>query len=144
MIARLETWWDVGVDSFAEDGGYEPAEVPRELSWYVSASIIDIAALAEADGYAYSYRPGSVRVVAGRVRMTLSWRLCADRAKWAAARGLDPRGPLRRDLAEHVAQELFTLPSVCETDAVMTARYATGSGLIRRTWRPADRRRATL
>lgn len=57
---------------------------------------------------------------------------------------LPPRGPLRRYLAQHVAHELFTLPSVCDTDAVMTAWYATGSGLIRRTWRPTDRRRAAL
>ncbi|MFF0754447.1 hypothetical protein [Streptomyces sp. NPDC004267] len=143
MIARLETRWHVGVQSFAQDGGYDPAEVPRELSWYVSASITDIAALVEADGYAYDFGHSSLRVVDGRVHMAMSWRLSAERAAWAAARRLDPRGPLRRDLAEHVAHELFTLPSVCETDAVMTAHYASGHGSIQRTWRPSDRRRAT-
>ncbi|WP_330335676.1 hypothetical protein OHS33_39245 (plasmid) [Streptomyces sp. NBC_00536] len=141
MIARLETWWHVGVDSFAEDGGYDPAEVPRELCWYITASVTDIAALVDADGWAHGYGNTGLRVVDGRVHMALAWCLDVDRAAWAAVRGLDPRGSVRADLLAHMASELFHLPSVCETDAVMTARYSTGDGPVRRLWTPADRRR---
>ncbi|MFD9052442.1 hypothetical protein [Streptomyces zaomyceticus] len=52
----------------------------------------------------------------------MPWRLSAGRAKWAVVRGPDPWGPLRRDLAEHMAHELFTQPSICKADAVMPAR----------------------
>ncbi|MFC8538079.1 hypothetical protein ACFUJY_29765 [Streptomyces sp. NPDC057249] len=143
MIARLETWWRVGVDSFAEDNGYDVAEVPRELIWYVTASITDIKALDEAEGWAYGCGSTSLRVVAGQVHMRLDWRLEVERAAWAEVRGLDPRTSLRRDFAEHIAHELITLPSVCETDAVMTARYATGRGPVRRTWTYEDRHPTT-
>ncbi|MFJ1742505.1 hypothetical protein ACIOG4_28000 [Streptomyces microflavus] len=139
MIARLETWWHVGLHSFAEDGGYDLAEVPRELCHYVTASITDIKALNDAEGYAYGYGPANIRIIGDRVHMTLRWRLSVDRNAWAAVRGLDPRAGLRHDLAEHIARELIGLPSVCETDAVMSARYATGSGTVRRTWTWHDR-----
>lgn len=139
MIARLATWWNVGVNSFAGDNGYDVAEVPRELIGYVTASITDIKALEEAEGWAYDGGSSHLRVTNGRVRMRLDWRLEADRNAWAAVRGLDPRAGLRQDLAAHIAHELITLPSVCETDAVMTARYATGRGTVRRTWTYEDR-----
>ncbi|MEU7228976.1 hypothetical protein [Streptomyces chrestomyceticus] len=134
MITRLETWWNVGVHSFADDNGYDTAEVPRELIGYVTSSITDIKALVEAEGWAYDYGPTRLSVRAGRVHMALGWRLEVDRAAWAAVRGLDPRAGVRHDFAEHIARELIGLPSVCETDAVMTARYATGRGPVRRTW----------
>ncbi|OEV09241.1 hypothetical protein [Streptomyces nanshensis] len=143
VIARLETWWSVGVDSFADDGGYDPSAVPRELCGYVTASITDIKALDEAEGWAHGYGRTGLRVRDGRVHMALAWRLDVDRQAWAAVRGLDPRRGVRRDLAEHIAFELFHLSSVCETDAVMTARYATGHGTVRRIWRPEDRRRTS-
>ncbi|MFF3786394.1 hypothetical protein [Streptomyces sp. NPDC001933] len=139
MITRLETWWSVGVESFADDGGYDRAEVPRELLEYITASITDIKALDEAEGWAYGHGPTRPRVIGGRVHMALAWRLEVDRAAWAAVRGLDPRGGVRHDFAEHIAHELITLPSVCETDAVMTARYATGRGIVRRAWTWEDR-----
>lgn len=139
MIARLNTWWSVGVDSFAGDNGYDIADVPRELVEYVTASITDIKALEEAEGWAYGYGSTHLRVVDGRVHMTLDWRLEVGRDAWAAVRGLDPRAGLRHDFAEHIARELIGLPSVCETDAVMTARYATGRGTVRRTWTYEDR-----
>ncbi|MEV7465237.1 hypothetical protein AB0O20_01830 [Streptomyces kronopolitis] len=139
MITRLETWWSVGVDSFAEDGGYDAAEVPRELCWYVTSSITDIKALDEAEGWAYGYGSPQLRVDAGRVHMALAWRLEVNRESWAAVRGLDPRAAIRHDFAEHIARELIGLPSVCETDAVMTARYATGHGTVHRSWTWQDR-----
>lgn len=139
MIARLETWWNVGVDSFAEDNGYAMAEVPRELIGYVTASVTDIKALEEAEGWAYDGGPTRLRVQDGRVHMALAWRLEVNRGAWAAVRGLDPRAGLRRDFAEHIARKLISLPSVCETDAVMTARFASGNGPIWRTWTWQDR-----
>ncbi|MGW7089995.1 hypothetical protein ACWGH2_41800 [Streptomyces sp. NPDC054871] len=139
MIARLETSWSVGVDSFADDNGRDPADVPWELCAYVTASITDIKALDDAEGWAHGYGSANLRVVDGRVRMTLCWRLNVARAAWAAVRDLDPRAGVRHDLAEHIARELVHLSSVCETDAVMTARYATGHGTVRRTWTWDDR-----
>lgn len=139
MISRLETWWNVGVHSFAEDNGYALAEVPRELIGYVTASITDIKALEEAKGWAYDGGLTRLQVRDGRVHMALAWRLEVNREAWAAARGLDPRGALRPDFTQHIAGELIGLPSVCETDAVMTARYAAGNGLTSRTWTWQDR-----
>ncbi|RSS95077.1 hypothetical protein EF903_05405 [Streptomyces sp. WAC05292] len=139
MITRLETWWNVGVDSFAEDNGYAVSEAPRELIEYVTASVTDIKALDEAEGWAYDGGLTRLQVRAGRVHMALAWRLEVDRAAWAAIRGLDPRASVRHDFAEHIARELIGLPSVCETDAAMTARFATGRGLVRRTWTWQDR-----
>ncbi|MFD7764110.1 hypothetical protein [Streptomyces microflavus] len=139
MIVRLATLWSVGVASFAEDNGYDEAEAPRELVEYVTASITDIKALDEAEGWAYGYGSAQLRVRHGRVHMTLNWRLEADRAAWAAARELDPRAGVREDFAAHIARELIGLPSVCETDAVMTARYSAGHGPVRRTWTWEDR-----
>ncbi|MFD3970135.1 hypothetical protein [Streptomyces cyaneofuscatus] len=37
------------------------------------------------------------------------------------------------DFAAHIARELIGLPSVCETDVVVTARYVAGHGPVRRT-----------
>ncbi|MEU3500195.1 hypothetical protein ABZ726_05295 [Streptomyces hundungensis] len=141
MITVLKTWWDVGVDSFADDNGRDPRDVPRELCWYITASINDIPSLDEAEGWARGFGSTGLRVINGRVHMVLAWRLDVDRARWAAVRDLDPRAGIRRDLAEHIADELFHLSSICETDAIMTARYATGRGAVRCTWRPEDRRR---
>ncbi|NEA15447.1 hypothetical protein [Streptomyces halstedii] len=136
---RLETWWNVGVRSFAEDNGYDEAEVPRELIGYVTASVTGIKTLDEAGGWAYDGGLTHLQVCDGRVHMALGFRLEADREAWAAVRGLDPRGPVRPDFVEHMARELIGLPSVCETDAVMTARYAAGRGPAVRTWTWQDR-----
>jgi hypothetical protein len=140
--AVLETWWHVSLDSYADDNGIDPANVPRELCEYVTASITDIKALEEAEGWAYGFGGTRLRVIDGRAHAYLAWTLEADRAAWIKVRDLDPRATARRDLVEHTAYELYHLPSLCETDAVMTARYATGSGRIRRVWQPGDRRRA--
>ncbi|MFD8609517.1 hypothetical protein [Streptomyces sp. NPDC059631] len=139
MISRLETWWNVGVRSFAKDNGYAESEVPRELIGYVTASVTDIKALDEAEGWAYDSGLTRLQVRGGRVHMALGFRLEVDREAWAAVRGLDPRGPVRLDFTEHIARELIRLPSVCETDAVMTARYAAGRGPTSRTWTWQDR-----
>ncbi|WP_433860251.1 hypothetical protein [Streptomyces kronopolitis] len=139
MITRLETWWSVGVTSFAQDNGYAESEVPRELIGYVTASVTDIKALDEAEGWAYDGGLTHLQVRDGRVHMALAFRLEVEREAWAAVRGLDPRGPVRLDFAEHIARELIGLPSVCETDAVMTARFAAGRGPTSRTWTWQDR-----
>ncbi|MFD3815219.1 hypothetical protein ACFWRZ_09135 [Streptomyces rubiginosohelvolus] len=139
MIARLDTWWTVGVASFAQDNGYDEAEVPRELIGYVTASVTDIKALDDAEGWAYDGGLTRLRVGDGQVHMALGFRLEVDREAWAAVRGLHPRAGVREDFAAHIARELISLPSVCETDAVMTARYATGHGQVRRTWTWEDR-----
>ncbi|MFJ5739974.1 hypothetical protein [Streptomyces microflavus] len=139
MIVRLETWWNVGVASFAEGNGYDEAEVPRELIGYVTASVTDIRALDEAEGWAYDGGLTRLQARDGRVHMGLSFRLEVDREAWAAVRGLDPRGSVCPDFAEHMARELIGLPSVCETDAVMTACYAAGQGPTVRTWTWQDR-----
>ncbi|MEU0857454.1 hypothetical protein ABZ352_18725 [Streptomyces griseofuscus] len=139
MITRLETWWNVGVRSFAEDNGYDESEVPRELIGYVTASVTDIKALDEAEGWAYDGGLTRLEVRSGRVHMALGFRLEVEREAWAAVRGLDPRGPVRLDFTEHIARELIGLPSVCETDAVMTARFAAGRGPTSRTWTWQDR-----
>lgn len=143
MIAVLRTWWHVGLDSYADENGIELADVPREFCWYVTASVTDIPPLAEAEGWAYDAGAIDLQVIDGRAHMHLAWRFDVDRAAWAAVRGLDPRTALRRDLVERMAFELFHLGSLCETDAVMTARYSVGNGPETRVWRPEDRRRVS-
>jgi hypothetical protein len=143
VIGVLRTWWHVGLDSYADDNGIAPADVSREFCHYVTASVCDLPSLAAAEGWAYDVGTINLRVLDGRAHMSLHWRLDVDREAWADVRGLDPRSSLRRDLIEQTAFELFHLGSLCETDAVMTARYSVGSGPEQRVWRPEDRRRVS-
>ncbi|MEV6682179.1 hypothetical protein AB0N09_35760 [Streptomyces erythrochromogenes] len=143
MKAVLETWWDVSLDSYARDNGIEPASVPRELSWYISASINDIAALDTAEGWARDHgRPGRLRIAGNRAHVGLAWCLDVDRTAWLAIRGLGRRAGARRDLLDHMTHELYHLPSLCTTDVVMRVRFRAAGQLITRTLRPQDRHRS--
>ncbi|MFI1408828.1 hypothetical protein ACH4Y0_02645 [Streptomyces sp. NPDC020707] len=140
MIAILYTLWDVSAVSFAEVNGIAEADVPRELGGYISACINDIPALADSDGWARClHTPDLPDQLDGRVRQRIDWRIAVTPASWLAARGLDQQA-VRADLLEHLAHELYHLPSICVTDAVMTATYTVDGREIRREFRPDGRR----
>lgn len=142
MIAILRTLWDVSAASFAEANGIDLADVPHELGGYVSACINDILALAESDGWARClHTPELPAGLDGRVRQQIDWRISITPSSWLDARGLDPQAA-RRDLLEHLAHELYNLPSICVTDAIMTAIYTVNGRENRRSFRPDDRKRA--
>lgn len=139
MIAILRTLWDVTAASFAEANGIDPTDVPHELGAYISACINDIPALANSDGWARClHTPEPPAGPDGRVRQQIDWRISVTPSSWMQARGLDPQAA-RRDLLEHLAHELYHLPSICVTDAVMTATYTVDGREVRRDFRPSDR-----
>jgi hypothetical protein len=142
VIAILRTLWDVSANSFAEANGIDLADVPRELCWYITACINDIPALADSDGWASPlHTPEPPAGPDGRVRQGINWRITVTASSWLEARGLDPQAA-RRDLLEHLAHEVYHLPSICITDAVMTATYTVDGRETRRTFRPSDRKTA--
>lgn len=143
MIAILHTLWTVSLDSYADDNGIEPDSVESDLGDYLVTSINDIAPLEEAGAYATCITPRPDPQPPGQAVVRCDWRITVDREAWQQARGIG-RQAARRDLLDYLARELYSLPSVCETDAVMTARYNTGRGLVRRTFRPCDRKRAQI
>ncbi|WP_328689847.1 hypothetical protein OHA74_12155 [Streptomyces phaeochromogenes] len=142
MIAILHTLWDVSAASYAEANGIDEADVPRELGGYASACINDIPALADSDGWARClHTPDLPDQLDGRVRQRIDWRVAVTATSWLAARGLDQQ-TARTDLLAHLAWDLYHLPSICVTDAVMTATYAVDGRETRREFRPDDRRTA--
>ena len=143
MIAILCTLWTVSLDSYADDNGIDPEHVEADLGDYLVTSINDIAPLEEAGAYATCITPHPALQPPGRAVVRCDWRITVDREAWQQARGIG-RQAARCDLLDYLARELYSLPSVCETDAVMTASYSTGRGLVRRTFRPADRKRAQI
>lgn len=143
MIAILRTLWTVSLDSYAEDNGIEPGRVEADLGDYLVTSINDIAPLEEAGAYATCITPRPDPQPLGKAVVRCDWRITVDREAWQQARGIE-RQAARRDLLDYVTRELYSLPSVCETDVVMTATYNTGRGLMWRTFRPSDRKRAQI
>jgi hypothetical protein len=143
MIAILRTLWTVTLDSYANDNGIDPDRVEGDLASYLVFAINDIAPLEEAGAYATCITPRPDPQPPGQAVVRCDWRITVDREAWQQARGIG-RQAARRDLLEHVARELYSLPSVCDTDAVMTATYHTGEGLMRRRFQPSDRKRARL
>lgn len=143
MIAILRTLWTVSTDSYATDNGIDPARVEADLGDYLVTSINDLAPLEEAGVYATCITPHPDPQPPGKAVVRCDWRITADREAWQEARGIG-RQAARRDLLDYLARELYSLPSVCDTDAVMTATYNTGRGLVERTFRPGDRKRTTV
>lgn len=143
MIAILRTLWTVSLDSYAADNGIDRAHVEADLGDYLVTSINDIAPLEEAGAYATCITPRPDPQPPGRAVIRCDWRITVDREAWQQARGIG-RQSARRDLLDHLARELYSLPSVCETDVVMTAAYNTAQGLVQRTFRPGDRKRARI
>lgn len=143
MIAVLRTLWTVSLDSYADDNGIDPDRVEEDLGDYLVTAINDIAPLEEAGAYATCITPRPDPQPPGEAVVRCDWRITVDREAWQQARGIG-RQAARRDLLDYVARELYSLPSVCETDVVMTATYNTGRGLVRRTFRPVDRKRARI
>lgn len=143
MIAILRTLWTVSLDSYADDNGIDPERVEADLGDYLVTSINDIAPLEEAGAYATCITPRPDPQPPGRAVVRCDWRITVDRQAWQQARGIG-RQSARSDLLDHVARELYSLPSVCETDVVMTATYNTGRGLVQHTFRPGERKRAQI
>lgn len=143
MIAILRTLWTVSLDSYADDNGIDPARVEADLGDYLVTSINDIAPLEEAGAYATCITGHPDPQPPGQAVVRCDWRITVDRMAWQQARGIGRQGA-RRDLLDYLARELYSLPSVCETDAVMTATYNTGRGLVQRTFQPGDRKRAQI
>jgi hypothetical protein len=143
MIAILRTLWTVSLDSYANDNGIEPDRVEGDLGSYLVSSINDITPLEEAGAYATGITQHPAQQPPGQAVVRCDWRITVDREAWQKARGIG-RQAARRDLMDYLARELYSLPSVCDTDVVMTATYNTGRGLVERTFRPGDRKRAQI
>lgn len=143
MIAILCTLWTVSLSSYADDNGIEPDRVEGDLGSYLVFAINDIAPLEEAGAYATGITRRPAPQSPGQAVVRCDWRITADREAWQQVRGIG-RQAARRDLLDYLARELYSLPSVCETDVVMTAEYSTGQGLVRRTFQPGDRKRAQV
>lgn len=143
MIAILHTLWIVSLDSYADDNGIDRGRVEGDMASYLVFAINDIAPLEESGAYATCITPRPDPQPPGQAVVRCDWRIAVDRKAWQQAREIG-RQSARRDLLDYLARELYSLPSVCETDAVMTATYNTGRGLVRRTFRPDDRKRARI
>lgn len=143
MIAILRTLWTVSLDSYANDNGIDPGRVEGDLASYLVFAINDLAPFEEAGGYATCITPRPDPQPAGQAVVRCDWRITVDREAWQEVRGIG-RQAARRDLLDYLARELYSLPSVCDTDVVMTATYNTGRGLVQRTFRPGDRKRARI
>lgn len=143
MIAILRTLWTVSLDSYADDNGIEPGRVEGDLASYLVFSINDLAPFEEAGAYATCITPQPAPQPPGQAVVRCDWRITVGRESWQRARGIG-RQSARRDLLDYLARELYSLPSVCDTNAVMTATYNAGRGLVRRTFRPSDRKRARI
>jgi hypothetical protein len=143
MIAILRTLWTVSLDSYANDNGIDPARVEGDLGSYLVFAINDLAPFEETDAYATCITPHPDPQPPGKAVVRCDWRITVDREAWQSVRGIG-RQAARRDLLDYVARELYSLPSVCDTDAVMTATYNTGRGLVKRTFRPRHRKRAQV
>lgn len=143
MIAILHTLWTVSLDSYADDNGIDADRVEEDLGDYLVTSINDIAPLEEAGAYATCITPRPDPQPPGQAVVRCDWRITVDRDAWQQVRGIGRRAA-RRDLLDHLVRELYSLPSVCETDVVMTATYRTGRVVVQRTFQPSDRKRARL
>lgn len=129
MIVRLDTAWDLDPQGWAEALGADERVCARELMHYLSASIGDLElytdnqAIVARDGTTAQALPDQLD---GRVRFELGWliettaedwrRIRQERQSIAEVPTLD-RAHL--DLATYTARELYGLPQICETDAVM-------------------------
>jgi hypothetical protein len=142
MIAILRTLWVVSLDSYARDNGIEPERTEIDLANYLTSSINDIAPFDEADGYATCITERPAPQPPGQAVVRCDWRISVDRESWQQARGIG-RQAVRRDLLDYLVGELYSLPSVCDTDAVMTAAYNTGRGRVIRAFGPTDRKRVS-
>jgi hypothetical protein len=140
MIAILRTLWTVSLNSYADDNGIQPDRVEADLASYLVFSINDLTPFEEAGGYATCITPRPDPQPTGQAVVRCDWRVTVDREAWQQARNIG-RQAARRDLLDYLARELYSLPSVCETDAVMTATYNTGQGFVQRTFRPGARKR---
>lgn len=142
MIAILRTLWTVSLDSYASDNGVAAERVELDMADYLVTAINDIPPLPEIGGYATCITERPAPQPPGQAVVRCDWRIAVDRGSWQRARGIG-RQSVRRDLLDHLACELYRLPSVCETDATMTAAYNSGRGQVRRSFHPQNRRRAT-
>ncbi|ATM24715.1 hypothetical protein SMD44_p10216 (plasmid) [Streptomyces alboflavus] len=144
MKVVVLTWWDVSAESYADDFGCEVGDAYWQVEQYVSAAAQEIPELLDVDGYVFGLPspPQGPMQLDGRVRFALHQRVEVDRERWAGARQLDPRGPVRGDLAEYVIRFWYHLGGIAETDAVMRAQYRDGrGGIVAKTLRPEDRHR---
>lgn len=137
----LRTLWTVSLDSYAADNGIDTDRVEGDLASYLVFAINDITPLEEAGAYATCITPRPDPQPPGQAVVRCDWHITVDREAWQEARDIG-RQAARRDLLDHLVRELYSLPSVCDTDVVLVATYRLSGGLERRTLRPSDRSRA--
>lgn len=142
MIAVLRTTWTVSLASYADENGIDEDRVPADLGNYLTASINDLPAFEASDIWATCLRARDAESPAGYARVNVDWRINTSREGWLAARDLPRASGARIDLLRYAAQELYDLPSLCETDVVMVARYQLANRRVRCEFRPDQRRRA--
>ncbi|MBA9005882.1 hypothetical protein [Thermomonospora cellulosilytica] len=121
------TAWDVCPRSWAAAAGMEARRCAVELPFYLSDGIRWLPMVQEADAMPRSRpSPRPRQAGDGRLRFRMEWSIEVEAARWRRARRLGvgyaalPVHPsLRLDVALHFAAELYGLPVVAETDAVM-------------------------
>ncbi|TXS44934.1 hypothetical protein [Streptomyces sp. OR43] len=131
----------MSLNSYARENGIEPERTEIDLANYLTSSINDIAPFDEADGYATCITERPAPQPPGQAAVRCDWRITVNREAWQQARGIG-RQAVRPDLLAHLVRELYSLPSVCDTDAVMTAVYTVGRGQLKCSCTPDGRKRA--
>jgi hypothetical protein len=146
VIARLEFAWNVDPESWARSAERDPGDCWPELPMYLSACMGDLPMIDAAE--ATPRVRGGTKLsdqLDGRLRFEDFWAIEVEADAWVRARAEGaayaepvpaPKGRARLDLAEHIAWELFHLPGVVDTDAVLAVRHP-----YRDVYRPGDRNR---
>jgi hypothetical protein len=142
VVVDLDTVWTVSVASYVEDNRIYEEDVARELGGYLTSMINDLPEFENSDAWAVSQRRRPDRQADGIAVVYVYWRIEVTPAQWLAARGLPPRTSARKDLLEFLPVELYRLPSLCDTNIVMTATYKLAGRTVRREFKPENRRRA--
>ncbi|CAM5306935.1 hypothetical protein [Streptomyces abikoensis] len=154
MIFRLDTRWTVDPEIWADATGTDPARCLPEFPWYISDAIGFLPMLDATDARLRDagaiYLPDQLD---GQVRFTMSWTIRVPAETWIRTRATGsgdrpnaedcgytapvpaPHGRAHQDCAQHIAEELFSLPVVIESEATMHVQAP-----VQRTYTPAQRR----
>ncbi|MEV4502625.1 hypothetical protein [Streptomyces klenkii] len=157
MIVRLDTRWEVDPDTWADAAGMDPSRCLPELPWYISDALCYTPMLDATDARLHHlggrYLPAQLD---GQVRFTMNWSIHVPADMWIRTRAEGsgdrpnaedsgytppieaPHGRAHEDCAEHIAEQLLSLPMVIESAATMTV-----TNPFQRTY-TAEQRRAAL
>ncbi|MEU5429773.1 hypothetical protein AB0H73_29855 [Streptomyces olivoreticuli] len=139
MIVRLNTSWTVDPEKWADAAGMDPSRCLPELPWYISDAVSYIPMLDATDARLRypgddSFLPAELD---GLVRFTMNWSIHVDADTWIRTRATGsgdrphaedcgytspvpaPHGRAHADCAQHVADMLYHLPMVIESEATM-------------------------